>query len=152
MKIQLTINEPKIEGYYWASPKNEIFKNPEDFYNCWNFCMESQCTHFYAPSILDSFTTSDLEQVIPRYEKLISPGGKITIGGTDLYILSRESINRSKDLGEINNILFNKGYGIRSFTSIESTRSFLQALKFSITNIDIDYNNFNYVVEGIKNG
>ena len=152
MKIQLTVNEPQIEGFKWASPANDIFKNPEDFYNCWNFCMESQCTNFYAPLILDFFLTSEIEQLLPRYAKLIMPGGKIVLGGTDLYILARESTNRSKDLGTVNNILFNKGYNIRSFTSIESTRKFLQTLNFSITKIDLDYSNFNYTVEGVKNG
>lgn len=152
MKIQLTINEPKIDGYVWASPHNQEFKNQEDFYNCWNFCMESQCTMFYAPAILDSFTTSEIEQLLPRYEKLVQPKGKIVLGGTDLYLLCRESINRSKDLGTINNILFNKGYNIRSLTSIESTRKFLQTMNFSVTKIDIDNSNFHYTVEGIKNG
>lgn len=152
MKIHLTVNDSKMEGFYWASPKNEEFKTPEGFYNCWNFCMESQCTNFYAPSILDSFTCSEIEKLLPRYANLVAPKGKITLGGTDLYILAKESINRSQDLGTINNILFNKGYTIRSLTSIESTRKFLQTLDFVVTKIDFDYSNFNYTVEGIKNG
>lgn len=152
MKIQLTANQPQIKGYYWASPENKEFKNPEEFYNCWNFCMESQCTVFYAPLILDMFATPEIEQLIPRYGRLIKKGGKIILGGTDIYLLAQSAISRSKDLGTINNILFAKGYNIRSLTSIESTRKFLQTLNFAITKIDIDNSNFNYTIEAIKNG
>ena len=112
--------------------------------------MEGQCTHLYAPSIMDLFRTPELEKIIPRWAKLIAPNGKILLGGTDLYILCREAIRREKDLGQINDILFEKSYGIQSITSAGSTREFLQSQGFLVSNILIDYDNFTYTVEGIR--
>jgi len=151
MKIHLTVDQPPMGGYLWGCPQNKELKNPNEFYNCWEYCMEGQCTELYAPSIMDIFRTSELEKIIPRWAKLIAPSGKILLGGVDLYILSREAIRRSKDLGQINDILFDKSYGIQSITSAGSTREFLQSQGFSVSNVLIDYDNFAYTVEGIKN-
>ena len=150
MKIQLTVDQPAMGGYVWASPQSKELKNPAGFYNCWEYCMEGQCTHLYAPSIMDLFRTSELEKIIPRWAKLIAPNGKILLGGTDLYILAREAIRREKDLGQINDILFDKSYGIQSITSAGSTREFLQSQGFLVSNVLIDYDNFTYTVEGIR--
>lgn len=152
MKIQLTIDQPQLDGYFWACPKNEKLDPNRKFYNCWEYCMEAQCTELYGPSILEIFTTSEIEEILPKWSRLICPNGKIVLGGTDLYILSKESLRRAKDLGSINDILFNKPYAIMSITSVESTRKFLESLNFKINNINIDYSNFCYTVEAIKNG
>ncbi len=152
MKIQLTIDQPNLDGYFWASPQNDKLDPAREFYNCWEYCMEAQCTELYGPSILEIFTTTELEEIIPKWAKLIPPNGKIILGGTDLYILSKEAIRRVKDIGTINELLFNKPYAVRSITSVESTREFLETLGFRINNINLSYTDFTYTVEGIKNG
>lgn len=151
MRIQLTVSEPNIPGYFWASPQNTELKNPDQFYNIWEYCMEGQATEIYAPSILEIFKVTDLEQIIPEWAKLLAGGGKLILGGTDFYILAREGIRRAKDLGMLNEILFNKPHSIQSLTSVESTRKFLESLNFGINKINIDHENFGYTVEGIKN-
>ena len=148
MKIQCTINEPQIDGYFWASLQNEKLK--ENFYKCWEYCMEAQCTEFYAPSILDVFTTAEIEQLIPKWAALVGPGSKITLGGTDLYVISKSALKRTKDLGTINDVIFLKNFNIKSLTSAESTRKFLETLGFKINDINIDYNSCAYTVEAIK--
>ena len=145
----MTIDQPALDGYFWASPQNDNLK--EDFYKCWDQCMEAQCTEFYAPAILDIFTTADMEKIIPKWTILVRPGGKIILGGTDLYIMARAAIRRTNNLGMINNILFNRDYTpTRSLTSAESTRKFLETLGFKINDINVDYSNFTYTVEAIK--
>jgi len=151
MRIQITVDQPNIPGYFWASPKNEEIKNPQEFYNIWEYCLEGQVTEIYAPSILELFKVGELEQIIPAWAKLLGPGGKLTLGGTDFYILAREGIRRAKDLGMLNEILFNKSHAIQSITSIESTRKFLESLSFGINKINLDHESFAYTVEGIKN-
>lgn len=149
MKIHLTVEQPCKNGYVWASPENTDLK-VSDFYNCWEFCMESECTHLYAPTILEIFRTSEIEEILPKWASLIRKDGKITIGGTDLYLLSRQAIRRDKDLGSLNDMLFHKPYAVQSITSTESTAKFLRNLGFKIVNMELDENNCTYVVEGIK--
>jgi len=151
LKIQLTVNQPEMHGYLWASPFNESLKNPQEFFNCWEYCMDGQCTELYGPTILDIFTVGELEIIIPKWAKLIAGNGKMILGGIDFYIMAKEGLRRAKDIGTINEILFSKSYGVQSITSIESTRKFMESLEFKINNICLDYENFNYTVEGIKN-
>jgi len=151
MKIFLTVNEPNIDGgFFWGCPNNSSIKNPQEFYKCGEYCMEGQCTELYAPNILDIFQINEIESYIPYWAKLIPKGGKITLGGTDFYIAARNGLRRAKSLGDVNKILFSKPYAIQSLTSSESTVNFLKSLNFYITNISIDDNTFNYVVEGVK--
>lgn len=149
MKIHLTVDQPCMNGYIWASPENKELKC--EFYNCWEFCVEGQCTDLYAPSILDAFKTSDLEKLMPMWVHTVRAGGRITLGGTDFYILSKEGLNRSKDIGVINEILFNRDYQLRSLTSIESLRGFFNKCNCKINNIILDNDNFKYTIEAIKN-
>ena len=149
MKIHLTIEQPAKNGYVWASPENTELKATE-FFNCWEYCSEAQCTHLYAPTILEIFRTNEIEEILPKWATLIPPGGKITLGGTDLYMVARSAIRRDKDLGTINDMLFQKQYAVQSITSNESTAKFLRSLNFKITNMNLDEDSCMYVVEGIK--
>jgi len=151
MKIFLTVDEPKIDGYFWASPANEKIEFAQEFYKCEQYCMEGQCTELYGPQILDIFLTSELEQYIPYWAKFIPSGGRMILGGMDIYILSKMAIRRSMDLGVLNEKIFKKPYAIQSITSAESTKDFMKSVGFKIANISIDEGSFNYVVEGIKN-
>lgn len=146
MKIQITPSEPSIDGYIWASPQNKEVTG--EFFKCWEFCMEAQCTEIYAPDILDYFSIGNIEKIVPMWAKLLCPGGKIIIGGTDFYILAKLGLRREFDLTEINNKLFKKD--VKSLTCANYTRAYLESLKFKINNVQIDSQEFAYTVEGIK--
>ena len=146
MKIQVTLNEPNIDGYVWASPQNKDLKC--EFFKCWEFCMEAQCTELYAPDILDSFSVNDIEKMVPVWAKLLCPGGKIIVGGTDFYILAKSGLRRELTLPEVNNKLFKKE--MKSLTSANYTAAYLISLGFKINSIRTDLKDFTYTVEGIK--
>lgn len=146
MKIQVTTKDPVIEGYVWASPQNkELGPN---FFKCWEFCMEAQCSEIYAPDIFDTFSVSDIEKIVPTWVKLLAPGGTITVGGTDIYILAKTIISRKISLVDINKRLFSDR--INSFSSANYTKTFLSSIGLKIEDINIDYNNFIYTVKGVK--
>jgi hypothetical protein len=114
------------------------------------YCMEAQADEIYGPLILDYFSTDELEELMELWAKALRVGGKITIGGTDLFILCKNAINRNKELVDINSILFGRTNAIKSITSIESTKEFLSSLGFSISNINLDYDSCLYSVEAYK--
>ena len=111
MKIQLTFNEQPISDHIWASPFNSDLK--ENFYKCWEYCMEAQCVSLYGPSALNMFTVGEIEKLVPQWAKLIAPGGKMLLGGIDFYITARSGVRRSRDLLSINNLLFSKDYNFQ---------------------------------------
>lgn len=146
MKIHVTTKDAAIDGYIWASPQNKELNSP--FFKCWEFCMEAQCTELYAPNIMNHFSIEDLEKIVPIWTKLLCPGGKIIIGGLDIYILAKVITKRNKSLMQINKALFEEP--IRSFSSANYTKNFLNSLGLKVYNIELNYDNFNYTVEGIK--
>lgn len=114
------------------------------------YCMEAQADEIYGPEILDYFSTDELEELMEIWAKALRVDGKITIGGTDLFILCKSAVNRNKELVDINNILFGRTNVIKSITSIESTKDFLSSLGFTISNINLDYDSCLYSVEAYK--
>lgn len=146
MKLQITTKEPAIEGYTWLSPQND--KMGPNFFKCWDFCMEAQCSEIYAPDILNYFTVSDIEYVLPLWVKLLKPNGKMIVGGIDIYVLARAINKRQLHLIDFNKKIFSEV--INSFSSANYTKTFLNSIGLKVTNINIDYNQFTYTVEGIK--
>ena len=146
MKIQVTTKEPAIEGYVWASPQNEKFG--QNFFKCWEFCMEAQCSEIYAPDILNVFSVADIEKVVPTWVKLLAPGGTMIIGGLDIYILAKTITQRSLSLVDINKKIFSEK--ISSFSSANYTKTFLNSIGLKVIDVSIDYNNFTYTVKGVK--
>jgi hypothetical protein len=114
------------------------------------YCLEAQAELIFGPEVLDYFSTSELENLVPMWAKSLRVGGKIVLGGTDLYILAKNAINREKELVDINEILFNRNNELKSLTSIESTKDFLVSLGFSISNINLSYDTCTYYVEAYK--
>ena len=112
------------------------------------YCMEAQAEEIEGPDILDLFSTDELEQLMGVWEKALKVGGKIILGGTDIFLLSKNIINRKIELVDINNILY--GSPKKSITSIESTKEFLISLGFEISNIEFDYDKCLYFVEAYK--
>lgn len=114
------------------------------------YCMDAQAESINGGDILDYFSTDELEELMGIWIKALKIGGKITLGGTDVFLLSKNAINRSKELIDINAILFKRDRPIKSITSIESTKEFLISLECEISNIEFDFNSCGYCVEAYK--
>lgn len=114
------------------------------------FCMDAQAELIYGPEILDHFTTNDLEDLVPIWTNSLRSGGKIVLGGTDLYILCKSVLNRNVELSDVNRMLFHRDAAIKSITSIESTKAFLTSMGFTITNILFNHSTCTYCVEAFK--
>lgn len=147
-KIQITIDQPNINGYIYASPDNKELK--QDFIELSQFATECEVSEIYAPEILDALTSDNITKYITEWISLLKVGGKLIIGGTDIYLLSKMIIHRNIDLKTLNELLFKRSYFIRSFSSIEHIRGFLEAQDLYITNISTDYSASSFTIEAKK--
>lgn len=147
-KVQVTVDQPHIGGYFYASPQNKSIKG--DFLNLSDFFEECQCSEIYAPEILDAVEIKLGAQLMEVWTRLLGLNGKIFLGGTDPYLLAKISINRGINLKDLNDILFNRPYFVRSLMSIEYVKDKLIKLNLQINNISIDYATSKYVIEAEK--
>ena len=72
------------------------------------YCMEAQAEEINGADILDYFSTDQLEELMGIWTKSLKSGGKIILGGTDIFMLAKNVLNRSKELVDINKVLFRR--------------------------------------------
>lgn len=147
-KIQVTIDQPNIKGYMFASPQNESLK--EDFVELKQFGSECEIDEIYAPEMLDAFEIANIPKYLSAWISLLKVGGKLVIGGTDIYLLSKASISRSLSIEDINKVLFKKPFFIRSIVSIQYIRSILLQLDMDVIDISVEYSTSTYTIEAQK--
>jgi predicted SAM-dependent methyltransferase len=147
-KIQITVDQPSIAGYIYASPKNEELK--VDFTDLKQFVNEYEADEIYGPEILDALDLENVNKYIREWSLLLKTNGILTVGGTDLYLLSKYAIQRTNDLPTINELLFKRMYFIRSICSVEYIRALLESIGMYILNISVDYSTSSYVIESQK--
>lgn len=150
MKIQLTIDQPARDGYIYASPQNPDKNIAENFLELEKFAHACQCSHIYAPEIIDALTFSDIPAHLSKWANLLAPNGKILVGGTDAYLLAKSIISRDITMGQINTLLFNRPYFIRTISSIEYIKNLFLEMSLTISNISIDYSVSSFIVEATK--
>ena len=146
LKLFITPTNQELDGYDVFSPET----HKENYLYFWKYTLQYQPTEIYAPTIIDALNVDFINEFIEKIADYIRPGGKVVLGGTDLYIACKHALSRNVDLYTINQILFNKPYQIASIGSISGTRKMLEDLGFSINNVEIDQANFMYTVEAIK--
>ena len=150
MKIQLTIDQPTRDGYFYASPLNPDENIAKDFLDLGKFAHACQCSHIYAPEIIDALTFEDIQTHLAKWVNLLEPNGKILIGGTDAYLLAKSIISRELSMGQINSLLFRRPYFIRAITSVEYIKGIFLQMGLEISNISIDYSVSSFIVEATK--
>lgn len=150
MKIQLTIDQPSRAGYFFASPANENEEIAKNFLDLEKFAKSCQCSHIYAPEILDALSYEDIPKYISIWVDLLEPNGKILVGGTDIYMIAKSSVSRELSMDEINTILFKRPYFVRSINSIESIKNMFLGMGLQISNVSIDYSISSFIVEATK--
>lgn len=135
MKIQITLDQPLKSGYKKASINDTFFNG--------------QLSEIYCPDILDSLTLDEIEEKLTLLLEYLGSGGKIIVGGTDVYIMADAIKHRNQTISNINHIIFS-GKIRRSFTSLGDTKKFLEKLGCKIQSADLDMDTFSYVLEAIK--
>ena len=147
-KIQVTIDQPNIKGYIFASPQNESLK--EDFVNLKQFGQECELDEIYAPEILDALEMDNILKYMTEWASLLKVGGKIVVGGTDIYLFSKCAIGRNVSLEDLNKLLFKKPFFVRSLVSTQHVRRILESLSMEVVDISVDYATSTYTIEVVK--
>jgi len=97
VKAFITISEPAIEGYTYISPLLGHYLNDIS-----NLVENNECTEILAPSIINYLPFNQLQQTISNWVSKLRHGGKIIIGGYDMYEIAKRIVR-----GEIETDLAN---------------------------------------------
>jgi predicted SAM-dependent methyltransferase len=136
MKIQVTLSEPQKEGYFYASPLNEKFD--QDYGNFTKTFAPAEVTEFYAPDFLDFLNYEMVEPIIEHWMHMLAPGGLITIGGSEPYIIAKQLISRRINLEELSERLFRRPAQMRCLFSMADMRRLLTKMGCEILEAYID--------------
>lgn len=147
MKLNITIQPYELNGYLNISPlKGE---------NIWQLSAEpAECMEIIAEDIVDYIPNADLENVVKNYVSKLRHGGKIILGGTDVFEVSKRISMQSKDISELNQLIYGvespTGWGFkRGISSIIYISSLLSQLGLRITKQRL--NDCQYIVEAYRN-
>lgn len=98
MKIQISINDQPMSGYAYVNPKYG-----QDIYNLDNILADNECNEIFAENIMDYIPLNKMMPAVTHWVKKLRHNGKIILGGTDVYELSKRVVR-----GEINTIQANE--------------------------------------------
>lgn len=98
MKIQITTNNQPMSGYLYVSPSQG-----QDLSNLDNVLADNECNEIFAEDMIDYLPLNKMMPVVTHWVKKLRHNGKIILGGTDVYELSKRVVR-----GEINTIQANE--------------------------------------------
>ena len=135
----MTVNEAPMPGYKYLDVDAEDF---DGNYLEIPDCSYGQAVEIYAPTILDYLPMGEHQKLVEYWSRLLSIGGKIILGGTDLYMICRSAVERTASIDQVNKVLFYKKSQLKSLTSLQSTRRLLESLGLEIVKCDLVDNNY----------
>lgn len=101
MKIQITIDDKPMSGYLYISPKNG-----QNLYNLDNILSDNECLEIWADKILDYIPLDKIQIFVTQLLKKLRHGGKIILGGTDIYEVSKQLMNGKINTQDCNIIMY----------------------------------------------
>jgi hypothetical protein len=107
LKLQITIDEKPMSGYNYITPING-----QDLSNLDNNVLDNECTEIFAPRILDYIPLEKTQTIIERWVKKMRHGGKIVLGGTDIYEVAKLIMTGTIDSKQTNIIIFGNQSGV----------------------------------------
>lgn len=134
MKLQiLKDGQDKIENYSHAVASN----NQVDI----SHIVNNECEHILATDVLDCFTPDGIPELLQALVSKLRMGGEISIGGTDMRLLSKSIINGSITQEEGSAI-------ISSLYSVSSMQVVPEALeRLGLTIVDTHMNGIHFEVK-----
>lgn len=108
----------------------------------------AECEEIYAPAILDHIHHTELVQTLEEWVSKLRHGGKITVGGTDLYEMARQITVGSFPMNEANNKLYGQDLAWHSRKGCYSAMILRELLTQMGLKIDrVALNDYEFVVE-----
>lgn len=107
MKVFITISEPSIEGYTYISPLLGHYLNDIS-----NIVETHECTEILAPSIINYLPLNQLQQAITNWVSKLRHGGKIILGGYDIYEVAKRIVRGEIETDLANVLLYGQQTGV----------------------------------------
>lgn len=147
MKVLITINEDNIEGYLKISPMLGHYLNDIS-----NLVEDNECLEILAPTIINYLPFNQLQQIITGWVSKLRHGGKIVLGGTDLYEISKRVTRGEIDTDLANVLIYGQQTGVwdvkRSQLNLKDVSDLLSHLGLKIITKKLD--GIDMVVEAIR--
>lgn len=147
MKLYLTNDKSELDGFMTISPL--LGFNTRELDN--DLVADSEVEEFFAPNIIDFIPVEMLLETIKKYLKKIRKGGKITLGGVDLYLASLLVARREINPIEANLLFFGRMTAHESKSGLSGCNDIagiLTELGIKVTKKTLS--GVNYLVEGVR--
>jgi hypothetical protein len=129
MKIKLSIGKKPFSGYLNIDPVPNI---PEEHGNQFKFANcsfedldtiinASECTDIYVEDVISHIKPGEIFKAVSNWASKLRHHGKITIVGTDLFVITKMYINGQLNTLEFNNLIYGKEDASWSFNSSQIT-------------------------------
>lgn len=101
MKAFITTNEPEIGGYLYISPLKG-----HNYNNLTNVIDDNECSEILAPNAINYIPFNQLQKTVEHWITRLSHGGKLIIGGFDLYEVAKRIVRAELHTDMANFILY----------------------------------------------
>lgn len=145
MKVQMTINEKKLDDHLWLDPANTEFD--QNYGTAVSALDDGIVTRFYGPQIINFIPWDGFEQLFHKMDQKLRINGTVLLGGIEPYVLSKKLVARELSLENFNKILFPYHANLVALPQLKKK---LTDYKYKITNINLDYKTYQYTIEGVK--
>jgi len=107
MKVFITVTEPDIEGYFNISPlKGHLLSDLS------NMIDDNECLEILAPEMIDYIPINQMETIIGAWVKKLRHGGKIILGGKDIYEIAKRIVRGEFDTKVANLVMYGSQSGV----------------------------------------
>lgn len=145
MKVQMTINEKKLDGHLWLDPSNTEFD--QNYGTSVSELEDGIVTRFYGPQIVNYIPWDGFEQLFHKMDQKLRINGTVLLGGVEPYIISKKLVSRELPLETYNKLIFPYKANL---ISLPQLRKKLTDYKYQIKDIVVDYKTYQYTIEGVK--
>lgn len=145
MKIQMTINEKKLDDHLWLDPANPEFD--QNYGTAVSNLDDGIVTRFYGPQIVNYIEWAGFEQLFHQMDQKLRVNGTIILGGIEPYIISKKLVSRELPLATYNKLLFPYHANLISLPQLKKK---FTDYKYKIKDIAIDYKTYQYTIEAAK--
>lgn len=152
MKLFITVGAQALSGYTTIDPAGGEGKTSCDFRSLDSVCGQAEATEICAPEMMDYIHSNDIMNVLKNWVSKLRHGGRIIVGGTDLYEVSKGVVSGQLDTVSGNKTLYGNAQlfpfvkiGMYTRHDIESV-----LLELGLKIIHKRVNNRCYVVEAAR--
>ena len=105
MKVNLSVNKPALSGYINLDPAGGEGKYQALFDDIEKFAGDAQCTEILGDDTLDFVSVDKIKELVTLFIKKLRHGGRLILGGTDLYSVCQDIFNGKINTREANYLL-----------------------------------------------